>query len=114
MVSLTKLFRTLLEDGMDTNPSAVAAWKTNELQKENLLEFPKFNTLISLFEMEKKLVFTPLEKSRPMKALPLINTIKSTYQVQKVKNSSVGSVEVILSPTENFDKVVGFCKDKLA
>ena len=85
-------------------------------QNENsdILEFPKQNTIVSIFRNEKKLLFVPFkDQTIPNKIRTFVNILKQNFRVVKVVDRDIGSFEVEFDPREDLNVIVDFIKNEM-
>lgn len=78
----------------------------------NLIEFPKDNFVASFMAKEKRIEFSPRDDTKASNHIrSLINSIKNAFRVAKVTQIGMNTFDVVIDPTENFDKVMAYVKD---
>ena len=87
MIKLSKIFDGILK----------------EQQEEAPLEYPKENIVVSKFPKEKKIIFAPLDKSKPAhKIRSIINQVKEKFQVRAANKLDNDVFELVLDPASDF------------
>lgn len=90
-------------------PGGMAPSGPPQSESKNIVELPEVNTTISLFPMEKKLVFTPQEHKAFTEKLKLyVDVLHQNFMIDEVNTLDEGIFEVVFDPRENFQSVVQF------
>lgn len=85
----------------------------NQLLKEeetvaDLVEFTNSNFTVSLFPMEKRVVFSPIDHlSLTEEIRRIIGELKDNFRIISIKQEGQGSFELVFDPRENFDNITG-------
>lgn len=78
-------------------------------QQGNTIELPKQNLVVSVFEQEKKLNFSPLDKTKPApQARTFINQLKQKFKVLSVQQQQGNIFVVSLDPREDINIIQDF------
>lgn len=91
-----------------------ASNKVKPFDKNNILEYPRKNIVVTLFDKEKKIRIAPMEKEKGAKIRSLVNLLKNNSDVSSVKIQKNETFDVILSPTQKFYEVVNLIKGNLS
>ncbi len=81
---------------------------------QKVVEFPAQNFSVSLLKAQKKLIFSPIDGEASASIRSMINQMKSQgFKVSNLQQKGMGTFEVDLDKTENFDLVVDYLKQQL-
>ncbi len=81
---------------------------------QKVVEFPAQNFAVSLIKAQKKLIFSPIEGDASASIRSMINQMKTQgFKVSALHQKGMGTFEVDLDKTENFDLVVDYLKQQL-
>lgn len=110
MQQLKELYLRALREQTPTVSDPVSS-ALPQMQQEKTFELPKLNLSVSLFEKEKRILFSPLDKEKPApKVRSLIVQLRNEYDVKSVKQKGENIWEVQLDPRQSFYTVVDFVK----
>ena len=85
------------------------------IEGANIVELKDVNTVISLFPMEKKLVFSMQEHTSYTNKLKLyVDVLKQNFRISSIKNLDEGIFEMVFDPREDFGSVIQFLQPKLS
>lgn len=80
--------------------------------EENTVELSKQNLVVSFFEKERKLHFSPLDATKPSpQARTFINDLKEKFKITNVMQQSGNIFVVTLDPREDFNLVLDYIKN---
>ena len=80
-----------------------------QVQIGNIVEFPNSNFVASLFPMEKRIMFSPIEHfSLTNEIKSVVENLRDSFRTIRIESEGQGSFAVEFDPREDFDTITEF------